>query len=200
MIPTKADQATRELYVATLLAAHDKTTASQRERGRLWYPVAHDFARYIAGGDVTMGAGVIAALSQQKEWELNKRMADAFINGDPMGHFPDALRKAAAIMAGADPGDVLPMALKTGNFYRNILDPSDPDPVTVDRHAHDVIAGLPYVGVGGKEIAGNRGLSNVNRYALCAHLIREAAMRLGYETANRLQAELWLAQTEGTLS
>lgn len=199
MMPTTADADQREAYVSRLLAAHDKATASQRERGRLWYPLAHDFARFISGGNVAMGAGVIAALSQQKEWELNKRMADAYLKGERVGHLPGALRKAAAIMAGADPLDVLPAQLKTGNFYRNILHPDDPDPVTIDRHAHDVLAGLPYIGAGGKDVAGNRGLSNVNRYALCAHLYREAAMRLG-KIPDELQAELWLAQTEGTLN
>jgi hypothetical protein len=196
MIPTKASAQERELYISRIMRAYWSATAGQRERGRLWYPVAHDLARMLADGDVRKGAGVIAALSPQKEWQLNVRMARAALKGEKVGHLSDALRKVAAIMAGADPGDVLPIALKTGNFYRSILDPGDPDPVTIDRHAHDVAAGLPYVGAGGTDTFGNRGLSNVTRYALLAHCYREAALRLGI-APSVLQATTWLWQTEG---
>jgi hypothetical protein len=199
MIPTRASAEVRELYVSRILAAYERATADQRERGRNWYPVAHDLARMLADGDVVRGAGVIAALSPQKEWQLNVRMAKAALAGQPVGHLADALRKVAAIMAGADPLDVLPVALKTGNFYRNILDPADPDPVTIDRHAHDVAAGVPYQGVGGKDTYGSRGLSNVTRYALLAHCYREAAMRLGI-LPSVLQATTWLVQTESKVN
>lgn len=195
MIPTKASAAERETYIARIIAAWDRATADQRERGRLWYPVAHDLARYLADGNVRKGAGAIAALSPQKEWGLNVRMARAALSGKPVAHIGDAMRKLAAILAGADPLDVLPASLKTGNFYRNILDPSDPDPVTIDRHAHDVAAGVPYQGMGGKDTFGNRGLSNVTRYATLAHCYREAAMRLGI-APNVLQATVWLVQIE----
>lgn len=195
MLPSKPDAEQRELYVSRIVAAWENATDDQRERGRLWYLVAHDLAKYLAGGDVVKGAGVIAALSPQKEWHLNTRMAAKALRGEPVGHLSDALRKCAAILAGADPAGILPMALKTGNFYRNILDPADPDPVTIDRHAHDVAAGLPYVGIGGKDMFGNRGLSNVNRYAALAHCYREAGYRVG-ELPGHLQAGVWTAHIE----
>lgn len=199
MLPTKPDAEQRELYVSRIIAAWERATPDQRAEGRLWYRVAHDRARLIADGDVVKGAGVIAALSPQKEWGLNKRMAEAALRGEKVGHLSDALNKCAAIISGADPLDVLPVNLKTGNFYRNILDPADPDPVTIDRHAHDVAAGVAYVGRGGKDIYGNRGLSNVNRYGALAHCYREAGYRKG-ELPGALQAGVWLAQIEGTLN
>jgi hypothetical protein len=199
VLPTKPDAEQRELYVSRIIAAWHHATPEQRELGRHWYRAANGIARQLADGDAVKGAGVIAALSPQKEWQLNKRMAAKALRGEPVGHLADALRKVAAIMAGADPADILPMALKTGNFYRNIIDPSDPDPVTVDRHAHDVVAGVLYVGRGGKDTYGDRGLSNVNRYAALAHCYREAGYRIG-ELPNVVQAGVWEAQTAGTLN
>jgi len=199
LLPTKPDAEQRELFVSRIIAAWHDATPEQRELGRHWYQAANGIARQLADGDLVKGAGVIAALSPQKEWQLNKRMAAAALRGEPVGHLSDALRKVAAIIAGADPGDILPQNLKTGNFYRNILNPSDPDPVTVDRHAHDVAAGVDYTGFGGKDTYGNRGMSNVNRYAALAHCYREAGWRVG-ELPNVIQAAVWEAQTAGTLN
>lgn len=197
MLPTNPSAAERELYVQRYIAAYERATPEQRERGRYWYQSAHDLAKMLADGDVRKGAGVIAALSPQKEWSLNARMAAKALRGEPVGHLGDALRKVAAIMAGADPADVLPMALKTGSFYRNILDPSDPDPVTIDRHMHDIAADIPYIGIGkGKDTYGNRGMTNVSRYGMLAHCGREAAYRLGI-LPNHWQAGAWVARIEG---
>lgn len=201
IVPVNATAAEREVMVGRIIAMYESASDDQRARGAVWYRVAHDLARMLADGNVSQGAGVIAALSAKTEWGLNVRKARAVLSGDGTRHFPDALRKASAIMAGADPGDVLPMALKTGNFYRNILDPGDPDPVTIDRHAHDVAAGIPYAGMGGKSEITNtaRGLSNAKRYALIAHCYREAAMRLGV-LPSVVQSVTWLAQTESPKS
>jgi hypothetical protein len=116
----------------------------------------------------------------------------AFATGALYGHTSDALGKAAKILAGTDPAEVLPMTLKTGNFYRTILDPEDPEAVVVDRHAHDVAVGRRY----GQQ---PRGLHNKTRYATVAHAYREAARRLG-EIPSTVQAVTWLVQSEGRQS
>jgi hypothetical protein len=143
----------------------------------------------IADGNVTMGAGVIAALSAQASWARNQRMAAAAVKGEPVGSTRERLSKVAKIMAGADPVDVLPMDLKTGHFYRCILDPSDPDAVVIDRHAHDLAVG---------ELYGNapRGLT-ATRYAMLAHCYREAAQRLG-ELTSTVQAVTWCSHIDAT--
>jgi hypothetical protein len=183
MIPTTADDDTLEGYVVNLMAAWRNCTPDQMERGRQWYPVAHQLAMVVGDGDARKGAGVIAALSVQKKWEHNAALALDAGNGNVHGHMGSALAKVRAILEGADPEDVLPMAAKTGHFFRNIADPSDPDPVTIDRHAHDVAVGERY---GNRD----RGLSNKTRYATLALAYRLGARRAGV-TPSVFQATLW---------
>jgi hypothetical protein len=83
---------------------------------------------------VRKGAGLLAALSPNKAWETNKTLAIDAGNGDFHGHVGNALVKAMAIYAGADPVTVLPMNRKTGHFYMNIYEPLNPNFVTIDRH------------------------------------------------------------------
>lgn len=190
MISTTASTRTHQRYVKNIMNTWERATPDQLQRGMNWYRTAHDLADLMSEGNVTAGAGVIAALSAQKSWALNTRMAKrAFTTGELSGHTTDALTKAAKIMAGVDPAEVLPMTLKTGNFYRTILDPEDPDAVVIDRHAHDVAIAKRY----GQQ---PRGLHNKNRYATLAHAYREAARRLG-ELPSTVQAVTWLVQSEG---
>jgi hypothetical protein len=186
MIPTKADDATFERYVANIISAWNAATPEDIRHGRAWYPVAHDLAEILGNGDARMGAGVIAALSPSIGWEYNCTLARDASNGNVHGHTEQNLDKVRAILAGTDPEDVLPASKKTGHFYRNIADPSDPDPVTVDRHAHDVAIGETYG-------ARDRGLGCATRYATLAHAYREASRRLG-ELPNVVQAVTWTRQ------
>jgi hypothetical protein len=117
-----------------LLDGFYMTTPVQRYKGLNWYPQAHDFADVIGNGNVMMGAGILACLSANKAWDINRRLAVDACNGIFAGHVGNALDKARAIYAGADPETVLPMGRKTGHFYMNILDPMNPDYVTIDRH------------------------------------------------------------------
>jgi hypothetical protein len=175
--------------VRNIIAVWQSATSKQQQRGRSWYGAAHDLAGAIAGGNTRAGAGVIAALSAQKGWAENCRLArTACRTGLSSGHVADALTKAAKIAAGADPADVLPSGRKTGHFFRCIADPTDPDAVVIDRHAHDVAVG---------EIYGNRerGLSARRRYATLADCYREAAVRLG-ELPSTVQAVTWVVHTD----
>ncbi|MET8111204.1 DUF7178 family protein [Streptomyces prasinus] len=190
MIQIKADTATREQYVTNIVKVWKAATAEQVTEGRLWYVTAHNLADMMTEGDVRKGAGVLAALSPQTSWPLNVELAkNACETGEPSGHLGDALAKAAKILAGADPVEVLPMDRKTGHFYRCILDPQDADAVCIDRHAHDIAVGEEY---GAKD----RGLGAKGRYALIAHCYREAAQRLG-ELPSVVQAVTWVVWREG---
>jgi hypothetical protein len=188
MIPVVASDAEMDRYVSNIIAAYQAATPQQAERGRNWYPVAHDLAVMVGHGDVRKGAGIIAALSVQKPWDVNVKLAEDAANGDVHGHTRVALGKVEAMIDGADPAELLPMQLKTGNFWRCIVDPADPDPVVIDRHAHDVAAG---------ERFGNRdrGLSNTTRYATLALAYRLAARQLGV-IPSVVQAVVWVRQTE----
>ncbi len=189
MIPANPSPTTLRRYRDNILATYERATEDQKIKGKQWYPVAHDLATMIGDGDTRMGAGVIAALSANKSWSENVKIATrALGSGKATGHVKDALIKATRIMNGADPVDVLPMSSKTGNFYRCILDPSDPDPVCVDRHAHDVAVGKVF----GNE---DRGLSSKGRYNALASAYRAAAARLGI-LPSELQAITWVVQVE----
>lgn len=189
MIPSNPSMSSRRRYALNIITAYRNTTDAQRAKGKQWYPVAHDLAEMISGGDVREGAGVIAALSANKSWSENVKIATrALGSGKATGHVKDAILKATRIMNGADPVDVLPMSSKTGNFYRCILDPTDPEPVCVDRHAHDVAVGKAY---GSAE----RGLSSKKRYEALADAYRRAAKVLGM-VPSELQAIVWVAQVE----
>ena len=188
MIDVKPDAPERERYVINIMEAWSGATAGHLTQGRTWYRNAHSLAIFMADGHAVKGAGVIAALSANKNWDDNARLAADALAGDVHGHVGDALRKVAAIMAGADPAEVLPMGAKTGHFYRCILDPDDADAVVIDRHAHDVAVGERYFGR-------DRGLSAKGRFAALAHAYREAAARLG-ELPSTVQAVTWVRQVE----
>lgn len=177
----------KELEIEIVRVYRQSSTA-QRTRGFVWYQAAHELANMLADGDTARGAGVIAALSANKAWDINQRLAQRAFDGDVSGHVGDALNKVRRILSGAAPEDVLPMSMKTGNFYRCILDPTDPEPVVIDRHAHDIAVGEPY---GDAE----RGLSARGRYALLSLCYRNAAASLGI-LPSALQATTWVYWTE----
>jgi len=188
MIDIKASDAVREQYVRNILAAWDEASGDQFQRGRHWYQTAHELAAMLADGDARKGAGVIAALSANKRWSENQRLAERACAGDPGGHTGVTLAKVGRILEGEDPELVLPMDFKTGMFFRCIADPEDPDAVVIDRHAHDIAIGEVYGD-------NDRGLSSKGRYALLAHVYREAAMRLG-ELPSTVQAVTWVYWTD----
>ena len=173
MIPIQASDRTRRRYVRNIIEVFESASSAQEVHGRTWYRSAHEVASMLAHGDVRTGAGLLASLSPQTSWWLNVELAsDAFESGTPRGHVGDALGKAAKILAGIDPEAVLPMARKTGHFYRCMLDPSDAVAVCIDRHAHDLAVGRPFGDA-------QRGLSAKGRYNLLALCYWEAAQQLG---------------------
>lgn len=185
MIPIKADDEARQYYVRNIQTVWSMATDAELQEGRDWYWTAHETAYLLADGDVRVGAGLLAALSPQTAWWLNVELAcDAYETGRASRHTGDSCGKANKILAGIDPEDVLPMARKTGQFYRCILDPRDREAVCIDRHAHDVAVGVAY----GSWL---RGLSTQSRYDLLADCYRGAARRLG-EAPSTVQAVTWV--------
>jgi hypothetical protein len=159
------------MAVRNILAVYDTADHETRGRGAQWYSEANALAREL-DGNYTRAAGVIAALSANKSWRENCKLARNAYAGDHIGHVANARDKALAIMAGRAPETVLPMAKKTGNFYLCIAWPEHPDAVCIDRHAHDIALG--------KALGeANRGLGNVNRYAWLAEAYREVGRTLG---------------------
>jgi len=190
-----------DAYVANIKDRVGSADPSQVSRSLVWYEVANDLARFIGDGDVRLGAGLLAALSVNKSWTLNKKLAADAASGNVHGSIGFALKMARDILAGKDPVTVLPTDSKTWNFYRAILDPGDPDTVTVDRHVHDAIVGETFG-------SANRGLSNKTRYATMAYAVRVATFELNQDpkwqvvhhgkglTPNDVQAILWVTQID----
>ncbi|MGV9892128.1 DUF7178 family protein [Streptomyces sp. NPDC003395] len=189
MIPVKSTEAQRAEYTRAILEKWQSATPDQMHEGRTWYIKAHELAREIADGDVRKGAGVLAALSANKSWAENCRLArKAFNEGKATGHVRDAINKANRIMAGTDPAEVLPMHLKTGYFYLCIADPEHTEAVVIDRHAHDIAVRRIY----GQR---DRGLSSLGRYNALADCYRAAAREIG-EIPSRVQAVTWVAHIQ----
>lgn len=172
--------------VENVLTVWHEATDTQRESGMGWYDFAHDFALDISDGDITRGAGVIAALSPNKAWDQNMILARrAFDNGQASGTLGNAVGKANAILAGADPLDVLGNGLKTRNFYLNIARPECAEAVTIDRHAYDVALG--------ERNAENKRLSlTPGRYEAFCVSYRDAAQEVGV-IPQQMQAVTWEA-------
>lgn len=189
MIPSNPSKSSVRRYAANILATYHTATADQRLRGAQWYVTAHELAGIIADGDFRKGAGVIAALSANKSWPENQRLAAlALSTGSPSGHVGNALEKASRILNGEDPENVLPMDAKTGNFFLCIADPNHETAVCVDRHAHDIAVGRRF----GND---DRGLSSRNRYNALADAYRIAARKAELNPAT-LQAITWVVQIE----
>lgn len=189
MIPSQPSPTSVRRYVSNIIAAYNRATDDQKARGAAWYVTANQLATMIADGDTRKGAGVIAALSANKSWPENTRLATrALSTGTASGHVGNAIAKATAIMNGTDPVDVLPMDAKTGNFFLCIDNPTHPTAVCVDRHAHDVAVGRRF----GND---DRGLSSKGRYNALADAYRTAAKRLNLAPAT-LQAITWVVQIE----
>lgn len=248
------DPRVQRQHVRNIMNTYRDAPAETIRQGRDWYPRAHDIAQKVGRGDARRGAGMIAALSPNQDWDLNIAMAHQMSQTPLRGHqvalleqkarqhaaasqavyaaeraaggsrkagkglapahlyeAEDAARRehhavradlfggtplnkqssgnilrAESIRTGqANPEDVLPMRVKTGNFYRNVLDPSDPHSVTVDTHAHDIAINrkLPW--------ETDRGLSAMGRYDHFADSYRRATHGLDESHAGTVQAVTW---------
>lgn len=193
LIPTKPSMDMIRDMADRIKAVYLSGNKSQIERGNAWYPVAHDIAEQVGHGDVRLGAGLIAALSAQKRWGDNLDLAFQASEGNVRGHTGRTLEKVRAMLNGASPESVLPMDLKTGMFYRCIIDPTDPDPVVIDRWAYRTATGDYDSATGWK--GNNPGLSNKNRYNAIALAYRMAAVELN-DIAQRVQARCWVIEKD----
>lgn len=116
-----------------------RASASNITEGFNWYLKANRIATRISGGNVSKGAGVIAALSPQLNWDRNVALASEFFKGNFGGTFSSNVLKAKRIIGGESPLHVLwhngQRYHKTANFYECILNGGTSRSVVVDRHA-----------------------------------------------------------------
>lgn len=167
-----------------------RATSADLRQGSDWYNAAHTFCIGLAdryGISVRQAAGIVASLSPQTGWAENMRRADHLCRTEGCAGLSRNVAKARAILFGQVPEDVLAPKCSAGYgpkvraFYANILDPENPEPVTVDRHAYVIAYGT------------ENGISRIGRqngYDRVACLYRETARDLGLRP-NVLQAVTW---------
>lgn len=178
----------RQELIGNIMAVYGRATDRQRSKGMAWYSTAHNLAEMVGGGDMSKGAGIIAALSQNTGWNRNVELAIKAGTGQEVQHFGPVVGKVMRIMAGQPPHVVLGKGLKTQAFYLNILHPDLSGAVTVDRHAHDIARDQRWGNRG-------RGLSTVKRYNVLADAYRDAATLAGIRP-HEMQAVTWVVWTE----
>lgn len=190
LYPLKPTDEQREALVRNILKVYRRATPDQLERGESWYRTAHDLA-VIIGGTASVGAGILAVLSAQREWLETIRLAQEVagtaqieLSQRQFKTMQDQEDKVKRIMMGEDPDRVLPRGLKTWNFYHTINDPDTWDHVVIDRHAYDIAVGT----VAGED---RRGLDAITRYEVFADAYREAARRLRAKPSE-VQAVTWV--------
>lgn len=190
-----------DLHVKNIVNKYREATPKLLKGGSEWYERAHDEAKKVGGGDVRRGAGIIAALSPQIGWDRNVAEAHELAKtGNIRGALlPANVEKAQRIHAGEDPHEVLG-GHKVRSFFENIHDPSNPQPVTIDRHAYDIAMGNPFVGTGrksnprgvGGKMSPDVGLSAKSRYDHFVNAYHAAAQNLEVEVPNKAQAVSWV--------
>lgn len=167
-----------------------QTTADDRIAGLSWYATAREVAAALDPADPVRGAAVLAVLSPRTSWPQNVKLAQDAYAGRKVGALGANVRKAAAILAGADPEDVVTGA-KVRAFWRTIVDPSDPRAVVVDRHAFDVACDQVT-----DDATRGRYLGRKGKYDELADLYRRAAKIISRETGQTwtpaaVQAATW---------
>lgn len=179
-------------HVKRIVETYKQASGKQLEEGMSWYEKAHKIATKIGGGDVAKGAGIIAALSPQTGWGRNLMLAGEMVKTGTTRHTTDSLNKAQRILEGEHPMDVL-RGHKVTSFYKNIYDPSDPHPVTIDRHAHDIAMGIPFRGnKKSDEPSPDLGLAEKGRNFHFQDSYRIASNELEIPIANKVQSTSWV--------
>lgn len=121
---------------------YNRCTSDDINNGKTWYENAKSFSIYLSkeyGVTEIQSAGIIAALSPQKSWESNMKIAEHFIesNGAAHVHTGVQLAKAKHILYNPLTNDQVYHTLgglKTKNFFYNIYKPDCKDFITIDRH------------------------------------------------------------------
>jgi len=179
----------------------DTLTPEQEHAGDTWYQEGHEHARklgLLSGAEHApaheIGAGLLAVTSPANEWDRNLIVSHQLAKSGAIskGHWyrgsVEHQNKARNILGGADPraSIVVPgsTALKTPNFFENLADPSNPNFVTIDRHAHDALTGHVLTG-------DTRDLSSLSGYNSLAHVYNRVAKEREL-LPNVAQARSWV--------
>lgn len=122
-----------------------QATQENIKQGTLWYINANEFAKQLSEEfniSLEKVAGIISALSVQKSWSVNKRIAREYFQGKKNIHTKVQVSKCDWIMRGDNIEKCLG-GMKTINFYHNLLEPKDNNWFTIDRHILNIFNETP---------------------------------------------------------
>lgn len=174
-------------HVNNILRVFHQATADDIHHGLTWYGTARDEAREMHD-NLSLSAGVIAALSPGMRWEFNILAAHALIAGESIDGYAVRwyanVRKAKRIIKGESPFDVL-RGPKVRAFYQCIMNPLDREPVCIDSHAYSIWLGHRIVS------ADVPLLTRHKRYETIADHYREAAHVVS-SVPSQMQAITWV--------
>jgi hypothetical protein len=182
-------------HYQNLLKTFSSASQATIDEGKLWYRSANLFATSLSQRfNVTLdqAASVIATLSPASRWERNLQDAEnlikAYYHRGYIGALPVTVstygfNKIKSLGILSRQIELTPKTgLKTWNFKNNIVDPNNPDFVTIDRHAHRVLTGDT-----------NNGAVNLNlrQYQLSVSVYKTLAQEVKLVPCE-LQAIAWL--------
>lgn len=179
-----------------LRAMFDRADAVDRREGRLAYSRYHAVMKEIAAKyDLTLPrvVGAFVALSPNSDYAGNLRSLISLLDGLTKGHSPDQVVVSTyrhALMRAWEYANGVPFlshakGLKTRAFYRNVLDPTDPEPVTVDGHM--MAAWL------GQNLTMKEAKVGARDYRRISDAVQALAAEEGM-IANQVQATIWFAR------
>lgn len=111
-----------------------QATPNEIAEGSAWYSKCRDYCVELSkefGVELEKVIAVFSALSPQKSYSLNKKIAREYFQGKRNIHTKVQVSKCDWIMRGDDIERCLG-GLKTVNFFWNILQPDNPNYCTVD--------------------------------------------------------------------
>ena len=186
---------TNELFKKNLLQLYDRCSDLVIEEGKIWYRQANMFAENLSNKyniSLKTAASVIACLSPAAKWERNLIDAEnmtrnyyhrGYIGGKATVVTTYGKQKEKALGVLCNGLHLSPeQGLKTFNFMHNIVNPSDPNFVTIDRHAYRILSG--------DNSKGDLAITK-KQYGIASDVYKSVAKKLGY-TPCQLQAITWV--------
>jgi len=182
--------------MTTLLQMYKSVPKTQLKNSVNWYNKANNYANYLSTRykvDFNKVCAVISALSPACKWEVNKKDAeklilcyvlnDNFTNYNISTYSANIVKAWNILVSTKNPIEFfsLKTGAKTYNFYLNILQPSNDNYVTIDRHAIAIHKG--------NKVTKQTHLT-VKQYNNIANDYKETALKVGLIPC-QLQAVLW---------
>lgn len=182
---------TRQSTTSNILKMYNFATIDEIKEGINWYTnaniVCSELSEETNRYSIHQIAGAISALSPRNKWSRNildvrNLVKDRYCK---VGTFHANRDKARAILDAFYPSpreiEEILRGQKTISFYRNIVDPNDPNYVTIDGHAIGIWLGQRVTNL---TVSGDA-------YYVISQEYEKAAKKLGL-IPNQLQAITWL--------